>query len=338
MSEDIWLDFKKPSELIIVHCGLDGIAAAISAIVDGFKGDIYTTQANVIDMKLLDKYGSITIVDTVLPREEMMKRKNVVVYDHHIRNIWINEFPLSEMDARYCSSRIFYKNRCMRNECLEDFLSLVELIVHWKRNSNRFNNAIELVHLFEGLCATPARVNEKIYSNTEIINSKYKHFISSCYMNIVMRSKFEFSIADKFVISKQKEKLDVSYYSSLLTLQMRRDKLNRLFGICTVNGNKSLVLEKVLRSCEEMKYVIGYENRKTEMVRVYARAASDDVDLNQLEGLEGHPSAAGGMFKRSFIDNFIKSKNMSLEFKTFINTKFERGITPSEMKSRCVKK
>ena len=140
------------------------------------------------------------------------------------------------------------------------------------------------------------------------------------------------------VISKEKEKLDVNYYSSLLTLQMRRDKLNRLFGICSVNGNKSLVLEKVLRSCREMKYIIGYENRKTEMIRVYARAAYDDVDLNQLEGLEGHPAAAGGMFKRSFINDFIKSKYMSLEFKSFINTKFERGITPGEMKRRCVRK
>ena len=317
---------------LIVHGGIDGLAAAVLAISNGFPADIYVS--NWVDYNLISKYSDVVIVDMAIPKKIMRKADNVRIYDHHARNIFINNYPQCIMDSRYSSSMLFYQHECLKSENANQFVELVELIVHWKYDNSHFNKALDLMHLFNGSITENCAC--MVFSNNELHDTIYKEFIDTCVTSITLKSEFEFSISDRIIITNEKDKLREAYENTLFSLQYRKDAEDRIFGICNVHGNKSMVLDMMLNNCRDLKYVIGYEKIENDNVRLYARSKGY-VDLNDIDGLEGHPSAAGGIIKLQKLNDILQDASTSFAIKKNQNNKFNRGLTPKEMINRLKK-
>ena len=115
------------------------------------------------------------------------------------------------------------------------------------------------------------------------------------------------------------------------------DEYERLFGLCEIHGNASIVLARILKRNLDLDYIIAYERSSGPYTRVYARSRDVDVDMNKLKGLEGHPTASGGMLKTNFIDDLRAIKIHYIASEKSGTTKFHRGLTPHEMLIKYVK-
>ena len=58
------------------------------------------------------------------------------------------------------------------------------------------------------------------------------------------------------------------------------------------------------------------------------------IDMNELEGLEGHPTAAGGLLSTAFINKLVTKKYNHIALTTRKTSKYSRGLTPYEMRHR----
>ena len=86
-----------------------------------------------------------------------------------------------------------------------------------------------------------------------------------------------------------------------------------------------------------MDYIIAYEQSSGPHTRVYARSRDVDIDMNKLKGLEGHPTASGGMIKTTFINDLKTNKIHYIASEKSGTHKFQRGLTPHEMLLKYMK-
>lgn len=323
------------NRLLVVHCGFDGLAAAVVAIGCGFDGDIYSTKANTVDEEMLSRYDDIAIVDMTVPLELMQSHSSslIRVFDHHVRNTTYNRFPGSVVDPRYSSSQLYYEAEWKSYPEFDHFIRLVELVVHWKQTDSHFNEAIDLLHFYTSHVTrnTPNFTDrlELIYTCSAVAPSTFKSFIERM-TNVLLIRDGRFDVADRIRIQQEKDILERNCEKADRSLLKRKDALGRKYGLCYTSGNRSLVLMELLKRHHSIEYILGYQ-RIPQMVRIYARSRT--VDLNEYEGLEGHPQAAGGLYTLERFDELLREGKHLTVSHTF-TPKWVRGMTPSELLKR----
>lgn len=363
---------------LIVHNGLDGIAAAIVAIIYGFDGDIYAVTAQGISVEtMIRPYKDSIIVDLCLPRDSLMKEmrnNDISVYDHHGRNSYIGSLYKCKFDPRRCASQTYYEFEYAlyleRMKSVELFLHLVDLIDRWQVDSPDFDEAVSLLHLFNS--STEVKINEinkinetneiseinknsnsisfipstsstsstLIYRSCEILPGRFEDFLSRITFKLMFIhddniESLPYSIEERSMIDDEYRKFYEDVKKTKKTLDARIDSLMRGFAFCRIYGNVSLVLATLLKEYEGLSYIIAYEYYG-KYARLYGRSRSIDVDLNGIEYLEGHPTAAGGMIGYQELQKILRNKSLSLNVHDVdISKRRERGVTPHEMKLRC---
>lgn len=349
-------------EVLIVHRGIDGIASAVLAIVNNYPADIYALSANEIRPSSFSSYKYITIIDMAIPEEQLKEMidggKVVRIYDHHSRNHYINRYPGCVMDSRSCATKLFYTHEetFEHTPCSDRFIEMVDIVDRWQVFDGEFDTCIKLLHLFNGMIArankTIASVSSKsqgkfnsylaskcLYKAGKIQPSKYFEFINVCELKLLIISQepFPFMMEEIAVISDEEKKLQNAYIETYITMQIRMDEQDRLFGLCEIHGNVSIILARILKRNLDMEYVIAYEQTSGLYTRVYARSRNMDVDMNKLKGLEGHPTASGGMVKTTFIEDLKTNKIHYIPSEISGTDKFKRGLTLHEMHLKYIK-
>lgn len=349
-------------EVLIVHGGIDGVASAVLAIANNYPADIYVLSANEIKAAHFSRYKYMTIVDMAIPEEQLTTLieggKVVRIYDHHSRNYYINKYPGCIMDSRSCATKLFYTNELSinRNQCTEKFVEMVDMVDRWQVFDDKFDECIKLLHLFNGIIYkaniaisnASSKSQQKtisyfaskcLYKNGKIQPGKYFEFINACETKLLMVSKesFPFTIDEISIIEDEEKKLHDDYIRTYITIQIRMDEYERLFGLCEIHGNVSIVLARILKRNLDMDYIIAYEQSSGPYTRVYARSRDMDIDMNKLKGLEGHPTASGGMVKTSFINKLKTNQIHYISSEKSGTSKFQRGLTPHEMHIKYVK-
>lgn len=349
-------------EVLIVHNGIDGIATAVLAIANNYPADIYFLSANKIKPQNFSRYKYMTIVDMAIPEKQLKELiqsgKVVRIYDHHSRNYYINKYPGCIMDSRSCATKLFYTNELYlnHNPCSERFVEMVDMIDRWQVFDERFDECIKLLHLFNGTIdkadkaisnassksqQTPIShlASSCLYKDGKIQPSKYFEFIDLCETKLLMLSNesFPFTMEEISIIKDEEKKLYDDYIRTYITIQIRMDEYERLFGLCEIHGNASIVLARILKRNLDLDYIIAYEQSSDPYTRVYARSRDVDVDMNKLKGLEGHPTASGGIMETTFIDDLKTNKIHYITSEKSGTDKFQRGLTPNEMIAKHVK-
>lgn len=349
-------------EVLIVHGGIDGIASAVLAIANNYPADIYFLSANEIKPQSFSRYKYMTIVDMAISEEQLKEiiqsGKVVRIYDHHSRNHYINKYPGCVMDSRSCATKLFYINELFlnHNPCSERFVEMVDIVDRWQVFDEAFDECIKLLHLFNGtvdkankaISNPSSKSNQKpishlaskcLYKNGKIQPSKYFEFINLCETKLLMlpNKPFPFTIEEISIIEDEEKKLHDDYIRTYITIQIRMDEYERLFGLCEIHGNPSIVLARILKRNLDMDYIIAYEQSSGPYTRVYARSRDVDVDMNKLKGLEGHPTASGGMIKTTFINDLKTNKIHYIASEKSGKHKFQRGLTPHEMLVKYMK-
>ena len=349
-------------EVLIVHGGIDGIASAVLAIANDYPADIYVLAANDIHIRNFFRYTYITIIDMAISEEQLKcmieNGKIVRIYDHHSRNHYINKYPGCIMDSRSCATKLFYtyEERLKHNACTDRFVAMVDKADRWQVFDDDFDECVKLLHLFNGtieaankaIAISSAKSQPKpisylaskcLYKNGKVQHDKYFDFVNFCETKLLMIPKepFPFTMEELAIIGDEEKKIHDAYIRTYLTLQIRMDEHERLFGLCEIHGNVSIVLARILKRNLDMEYVIAYEQTSDTYTRVYARSRDMDVDMNKLRGLEGHPTASGGMVETTFIDALKTNKIHYISSETSGTSKFRRGLTPHEMQLKCKK-
>lgn len=347
-------------EVLIVHGGIDGIASAVLAIANNYPADIYFLSANEIKSQSFSMYKYMTIVDMAISEEQLKEiiqsGKAVRKYDHHSRNYYINKYPGCIMDSRSCATKLFYINELFlnHNPCSERFVEMMDMVDRWQVFDEAFDECIKLLHLFNGTIdkANKAISNASskskhishlaskcLYKNGKIQPSKYFEFINLCETKLLMlpNKSFPFTMEEISIIEDEEKKLHDDYIRTYITIQIRMDEYKRLFGLCEIHGNVSIVLACILKRNLDMDYIIAYEQSSGPYTRVYARSRDVNVDMNKLKGLEGHPTASGGMIKTTFINDLKTNKIHYIASEKSGTHKFQRGLTPHEMLVKYMK-
>lgn len=327
-------------ELLLVHSGIDGIASAVLATANNYPADIYAVAANGIQLKFLMNYERITIIDMAIPERDIQalqkKGKTVRIYDHHSRNYYINKYGCV-MDARSCATKLFYEHEpsFAKTAASNSFVTMVDVVDRWQVLDPDFDKHVELLYLFEGLIAN-TKPSYVICKDGIVKNGRYLNFIKSCGMKLLLAydEPFHFTVEDRVTIDEQREKMDNNYRRTLSTMQLRQDDKERIFGLCEIHGNVSIILAKILKRNFDLEYVIAYEPFISAKTRVYARSRSIDIDMNLLEGLEGHPTAAGGLMNGDKVRKLIAKETLFIPSTGIPVSKFQRGLTPKEVMKR----
>lgn len=307
-----WLDDK--NACLIVHNGIDGIAAAALAVADGFMGDIYAVGSDTIDYKkMIEPYHSITIVDMSLKERDMRKSqgRDICVYDHHIRNSYIAKYPNCVIDARACACKLYYnykhKHIYGESEIEEEFIELVNVFDRWQFDSPLFEKSVKLFYLFQSMTKNGPR-GALIYQKGNLIESRFKSFINTIIIKVLMET-LEYTIDEQIIIDECVVKFRADYHSVLKTLQFRIDERERVFIFCEAIGNISLICNELLNNIKDAQYVIMYHPSIKGLTRFSARSRGMNIDMNELEGFEGHPLAAGCFIEDSVARRIINNRN-----------------------------
>ena len=326
-------------ELLLVHSGIDGIAAAVLAIASNYGADIFAASANVLNKYKMMKYDIITIVDMAID-EAMLKEliacgKTVRIFDHHARNHFINHYENCIMDSRFCATKIFYDNDnvLVHSKAADKFIEMVDLVDRWQVFDKKFDWALQILHLFNGMYDKKSSKYWIVRDNKHI-NNKYYSFIDSCVNKLLFTDDFRFQIDDRLIIDAENKKIDDDYNSTLCSLQVRIDSRNRIFGLCEKFGNPSIIMARLLIRNADLNYLIAYEATDEDRTRVYARSRNIKSDMNELAGLEGHPTAAGGLLNTSFVRRLVENRIRYIPLTNTKKSKYQRGLTPYEMKHR----
>ena len=368
-ADDIWIDFDKLSEpdyhvelftttkppsikkSMIVHIGIDGLAAACIAIANQYEGDIYAVGSDNIDIPtMIDPYYFVTIVDMSLSREALSKRRMshwFDAYDHHARNSFLNAYEGCYMDPRLCACKQYYNHNqdfISKNETLEHFIELIDVIDRWQFDNPLFDEAKDLFNLFMAMTKNVRFFNRKlIYSKGVVTAPRFTQFINSMVRKL-KKKDLTYTPAELELIQKENEQLESDYLETLKTLQFRIDDRQRIFVLCKAIGNISLVSNILLKRHTDIKYILLYKELSKKTIQISARSRSIDIDMNELEGLEGHPLAAGAYMDSEFVLGFIENKNAYLATVKHTSTKAPpmkvrrtRGAPPSQLKRRLTR-
>lgn len=323
LDEDIWLDFEasikaETKKSMIVHTGIDGIAAACLAIVNNVDADIYAVGSDKTDIQsMIEPYSEITMVDVSISRDELERHFNsqsFSIYDHHARNSFLNQFKNCVMDPRACACKLYFeKEFASSNKAAKEFVDLIDCIDRWQFDSPLFNKAKKLFHLFTATTNTRQYYHRQlIYSENQVLNTRFKAFIESMIQKISSDTKFQYSAPELELIKNEEAKLEADYLESLKTAQFRVDERKRVFMICKAVGNISLVSNMLMKRHTDISYILLYREIDKSLTQISARSRSIEVDMNELDGLEGHPLAAGAYMSNEFIRSFIENKDAYL--------------------------
>lgn len=349
---DLWLDFKGPSKedmlasnilstkpefkkCLIVHNGIDGIAAATLAAADNYEGDIYAVGSECIDIKkMIDPYDFVTIVDMALKEKDMKYASNrciLFIYDHHVRNSYVTKYENCIIDTRSCASKLYYENKHQTiygtNKTMEEFIALVNVFDRWQFDSPLFEESVKLFYLFQRLTRDGPR-GGMIYSKGNLLPSRFQGFISSMSIKFMLES-LAYTVDEKIMIDECIQRFRHDYIVTLQHLQFRLDERGRIFIFCAAIGNISLICNELLNKHKDAEYVVVHHETIKGFTRFSARSRGVDVDMNELEGFEGHPAAAGCFIEEAVAREIIRDRTRY--FKTI---KFTNHAHPPPMSVR----
>ena len=325
---------------LITHVGIDGIAAACIAIANHYDGDIYAVGSEGIQIEtMIEPYFFVTIVDLSITKAQLMEHfysHNFSIFDHHARNSFLNQYENCFMDPRSCACKLYYNHHASviypANNVIKHFVDLVDVIDRWQFDNPLFDESRKLFHLFTAMMKSNIHFQKRlIYSKGQVMNTRFKPFIeamlkklsygfhtSSSALDKQTRERRESSSAFKYssleleMIRREEAQLETDYLEALKTLQFRVDDRRRIFGVCKSIGNVSLVSNEMMKRHPDIKYILLYKEIDKKISQISARSRSIDIDMNELDGLEGHPLAAGAYMSSDFIRDFIENRNAYL--------------------------
>lgn len=305
--------------LLVTHNDLDGIAVAVIAIFEGYKGDIYIApNPQQIPIEELRKYDDITVAD-LSPSEEMLKTlictsAHIQVYDHHASASYIRNFEGCILDVNRCGSRIYaeevYGERLNPSE--REFIYRVDLWDRFMHQNSDFKLGIELNDLFNAI-----NRNDKGSQFGYLEDTRFNSFIDRMLECLSERS-FEYSKNDKQLIAREQAIYKQDYDATLSTLSERVDARSVKFAVCELprGANSSLILNSILKQ-RGISYIIAlYEAPpRATYKRISARAIDEAVDLNKLKFLSGHPRAAGGQLSIDFANKLLCGVIQAIDYR-----------------------
>lgn len=346
---------KGEQSVLIVHNAIDGLSCAVLAIAGGFRGDVFSYPAESISEDLLKPYKQIYMADIGISESLFTKLnssgKDVHIYDHHARNSFAGRYDGSVMDPRRSSTRIFYdeygKGRFLFPETVNEFVDGIDVVARWQLNDSRFQKAVRFLHLFTGLSDSSKASCGVLYSNKEFNDLRDTEYVKTCVERLRHPLPHFFSEEDFAIINSENRKMDVCFEETMETISYRTDEVGRRFAVCRVHGNTSLILDRILKKASFISYVIGIGDVYRGMVRVSARAKDVSVDLNQLEGFEGHPTAAGALYtpnkakallynKKLFVGVKRDQKPYRWEDRPSLKERAKRGAPPRRLRQRAM--
>ena len=287
------------ASVLITHTDLDGIGSAIFAISDNLVQNVYSWKTGFSDYKLLFKFQIIYVTDLALPeniiQELIMKKKQVIILDHHESSQYITKFPNCHVNINSCGTRMFYEQVVsQKNPMRKEFVTLVDLFDRWVEKDKNFSKSCDLERLFESLVDRELMKKNGIFHLFEkgkILNSPFTKFINE---NIKKMSTcfdaFVFNKLENDLITEYKRKENRDYNNCLETINFQTDCKNIEFAVYKSFGNVSLIANRILRENPNLKYVIiDYGNDR------FSARSKPDFDLLQLQRLQGHRNSAGGL-------------------------------------------
>ena len=347
--------FASVNSSLITHVGIDGIAAACIAIANHYDGDIYAVGSEGIQIEtMIEPYFFVTIVDLSITRAQLMEHfysHNFSIFDHHARNSFLNQYENCFMDPRSCACKLYYNHHASviypANNVIKHFVDLVDVIDRWQFDNPLFDESRNLFHLFTAMTKSSIHFQKRlIYSKGQVMNTRFKSFIEAMLKKLsygfhTSSSAFKYSSLELEMIRREEAQLEADYLEALKTLQFRVDDRRRIFGVCKSIGNVSLVSNEMMKRHPDIKYILLYKEIDKKISQISARSRSIDIDMNELDGLEGHPLAAGAYMSSDFIRDFIENRNAYLA--TVKHTTAQappmrirrtRGAPPSQLKQR----
>lgn len=362
MDEEVQTDALKTMEAIagkaepsvlIVHNAIDGISTAVLAIAGGFEGDIYSAPAESVTNELLQPYKHIYMSDIGISRDLFMRLisqgKDIHIYDHHARNSFIMKYEGSVMDPRRSSTRIFFeerwKNRFLFPETVEEFVNSVDIVSRWQLDDPRFQRAARILHLYYGLYEKSKLSYGMLYKDGEFGNLRDTAYLMTCVDRLLKPQPNFFTKEDFDIINSEIRKLNKCFRNTMKTISYRTDGIRRRFAVCKVFGNPSLILDRILKRSRNLSYVIGIGEINQGMAKVSARSRDVSIDLNRLEGFEGHPTAAGAIYtvkkahallynKKLYIGTERNQQPYRWEDRPSLKERSKRGAPPRRLRER----
>lgn len=252
----IWLGEK---HALVVHASIDGIAAAIVAIYEGYDGDIYAS----VDGKIPNDYERVVTVGfRDLARSDL--------------NYYSNDMS---------SSKLYYMLEILdhTNEAVNEFIEMINST--WERHTNE----IDMRYLYSGMLNLDYTVRDLIYSKGEVRDCRYSKYIKCCL------DKFDYPHfllfpEDMIIVEKERAKIEDGYKASLVTLQIRIDMENRKYAVIEVDEFAYITLSMLLDRWKDIQYVVGYTYVNDKSTRLIVK--SNMIDCNQFKLFQNDQHAA----------------------------------------------
>ena len=272
------------TQTLITHTDLDGLGSVVLAKFYGitFKR-IYMWDYDKISMKVLSETKNVIMTDLSIPEEDFLKIKDngIQIFDHHDSSLYLKKYG-QICDTSRCGTRIFFEEyikkheKYRENEHVERFVHLVDVYDRWQEDSDDWEEALRLNRLF--------------FSLSRVV------FISDA--SELLKRKMIYNANEISLIESVEAEEDRLYEEALKELCICKDEKNACYGVFPCKTYQSIICNKILKSCSEMDYVIGYFPSGKISVR-----SKNYFDLTQLKGIRGHKHAMGGYLDTKAIND-----------------------------------
>lgn len=283
---DDFFRFRKMFTLI-THTDLDGLGSVV--LCNYYRiplKDYILWDYSQIDINSLTKLKDIIITDLSIMESDYikLKDKNVHIYDHHESSKYLSKYG-QICDIKRCGTKIFFNEfikkheKYKENKDVERFVNLVDTYDRWLDDNPLWEDALQL--------------------NRLCISLPHKEFISLAPS--IINRHFEYDSYEREIISKLENEENKLFEDAKKELKLFKDERNNTYGVFPCFKSQSLICNMILKTVEDMKYVIGYFPNGKISVR-----SKKCFDLTQLSKINGHKNAMGGFLNKKELNGLLQ--------------------------------
>lgn len=294
-------------KLLITHIDLDGILPVVFAKMyskelqfDGVMREDYGFHTKFPDKyDLVKTFDEIIFADMSIPEEtynELVSLgKHIEFYDHHEASKWIKEKNIPGVwDDTKCGTKLFWefyiKPKLKRYpSIIEEAVELVDTYDLWKEDSPLWQKAKEFSYLMYG---------QGFYDWKELDEVKQvEPFVNELINKFENEDSMKWNGEEQIAINKGNMLENKTYNECVKSMQIRKDRKGRLFGLILIGSKISVVCSRILKNNPNLDYLVAISTFGYDISGKISYRTRGKFDLNELAGAAGHPSACGGGFR-----------------------------------------